>query len=583
MESLIEEDIVSDATLRNWKRLDTSSRSRLTKRANKVKSTKRILPLEYFCNINNTKLVENILDAADNMRAPIDSVMLSLGINLLKQGKIFFKRHTQNVLSEYNRISTIETFENITLPNDENDFLGLVYQSFLCEGKKNITGTYYTPRHIVKNITGSFNFEKKQIFLDPCCGSGSFLININTPDPERLYGVDKDETAVMIAKINMLLKFSDKEFEPHVYCEDFLEGNTFLGHSEVFEKKFDYIATNPPWGSKVNPNFVPEEITSKEAFSCFFVKAYELLKRNGIIRFLFPEAILNVKTHTDIRRFILNNLKIIGITEYNSMFSGVTTKYVDIECADTGKEDSFNFNKESDSQVVPISAVYETENLIFNFLNKSDEKILQSVKNKGKYSLKHSVWALGVVTGDNKNKLFAVPQAGMEKIYTGKDITPYFLKPAKNFILYDRKNLQQTAKDEIYRADEKLVYKFISKKLVFAYDNSKSLFLNSANILIPKIPNMTIKTVMAFLNSELFQFLYMKLFGEVKILKGNLSELLFPNLTCERNLYIDSMVGELLNGDVSKESEIQMEIYKIYSLTDKEIEYVRRTVNGKAY
>ena len=96
----------------------------------------------------------------------------------------------------------------------------------------------------------------------------------------------------------------------------------------------------------------------------------------------------------------------------------------------------------------------------------------------------------------------------MEKIYTGKEIKPYFLEQARHYIFYQRQALQQTAKEEYYRAKEKLVYKFISKKLVFAYDNTGSLFLNSANILIPSIPNMSIKTVMAFLNTPLYQFLY---------------------------------------------------------------------------
>lgn len=583
MENFAVKDAISNATARNWKRLNTYSETRLTKRANKIKSTKKILPIEYFSNTDNVEFVEKILNTANKTGASVTSVILSLGINQLKHCNIFFKQHVQNILCEYCHIPVIEEFEKIEIPEDETDLLGLIYQSFLSEGEKNITGAYYTPQHIVKNITGSFDFTKNQTFLDPCCGSGAFLLSSNATDPEQLYGIDKDEIAVMIAKINLLLKYSDVEFEPHIYCEDFLSSDTFLSCSSVFDKKFDYISTNPPWGSRINSYCVPMEIVSNEAFSCFFVKSFEHLKKNGIIRFLFPESILNVKTHTDIRRFIINNSKMIGITAYNSMFSGVTTKYVDIECANTDKSDYFYFNSGNDSRKVSVSTVFETENLVFNVLSNSDADILKSVKSKGKYSLEHSIWALGVVTGDNKNKLSSTCRHGMEKIYTGKDITPYFLKPAKNFILYDRKNLQQTAKDEIYRADEKLVYKFISKKLVFAYDNTGSLFLNSANILIPKIPNMTIKTVMAFLNSELFQFLYLKLFGEVKILKGNLSELPFPFITCDENLYIDSMVDELLKGDISKEKEIQREIYKIYSLSNEQIEYIRRTLNGKAY
>lgn len=171
--------------------------------------------------------------------------------------------------------------------------------------------------------------------------------------------------------------------------------------------------------------------------------------------------------------------------------------------------------------------------MVINVLSSEDIKILEKVKSLGKYNLGQSDWALGVVTGDNKNKLKKNYSVGYEKIYTGKEILPYRLKTPTNYILYDRKQLQQVAKDEYYRAKEKLVYKFISNKLVFAYDDSGSLFLNSANILIPNIPNMSVKTVLAFLNSELYQYMYIVLFSEIKVLKGNLIELPFPQISSE--------------------------------------------------
>lgn len=89
---------------------------------------------------------------------------------------------------------------------------------------------------------------------------------------------------------------------------------------------------------------------------------------------------------------------------------------------------------------------------------------------------------------------------------------------------------QQVAPDLVYRAKEKLVYKFVSKNLVFAYDNQQRLFLNSANILIPKVQNHSIKTVLAFLNSKLFQYVYHTKFNELKVLKSNLLQLPFPLL-----------------------------------------------------
>ena len=572
---------VSDATIRNWKKLNTLSTERLTTRANKRQSKKRVIPMEYLTDKENIFFIQNILDYLDENNIDIMSAVFSLGINLLKKNKIYEKPHVINVLNEYANIAIIHELLIGDLPTNEFDFLGLIYQSYLQEGKKNIIGSYYTPQKIAYNMTNDFDFSNGESFFDPCCGSGAFLMTVATNDPNQIFGVDNDQVAVLIAKINMLLKYRDIEFVPQIYCLNFLMGNSLIQQHPIFEKKFDYIATNPPWGA-MDDYSCTDFITSKETFSFFFVKAYDQLNQNGTIRFLFPEAILNVKIHKDIRNFIINQAGLVSITTYDSLFSSVTTKFVDIECGKGADKERFNVYTDGQKRTVETKTVNETENLILNLLSDEDLSIVRIVKSKGKYSLQSSIWALGIVTGDNKKKLSAECFDGMEKIYTGKEIRPYILLPAKNYILYDRTKLQQVAKEEIYRSPEKLVYKFISKKLVFAYDNSASLFLNSANILIPNIPSMSTKTVMAFLNSTLFQFIYLRLFGEVKILKGNLIELPFPDISAHDNRMLSTFVDNIFEGDKEKIETINRYIYSIYGLTEEQITYVRRMVNGKA-
>ena len=564
---------ISNATLVNWEKLNTKTAGRLTTRANKRKSKKRVLPMEYISNKDNIAFVQNILDFLDENSVDISSAILSLGISLLKRENIFNHRHVADVLEEYTDITVIDELVAANLPTDEFDILGLIYQSYLQEGKKNIIGSYYTPQKIAYNMTKDFDLSNGELFFDPCCGSGAFLLTVTASEPNQIFGVDNDKVAVMISKINMLLKYKDIEFIPQIYCIDFLMGYSVIQQHPIFEKKFDYIATNPPWGAMDDYSNI-YAITSKETFSYFFVKAIEQLKESGTIRFLFPEAILNVKVHKDIREFILDRAGLVSITTYDDMFSGVTTKYVDIECGNGADKSSFIVYAGDKKRTVEIKTVYETENLIFNLLSDDDLSIVKIVKDRGRYSLQNSTWALGIVTGDNKSKLFPECHEGMEKIYTGKEIQPYVLRPAKNYILYDRANL--------HRAPEKLVYKFISNKLVFAYDNNASLFLNSANILIPNIPSMSSKSVMAFLNSSLFQFMYIRLFGEVKILKGNLIELPFPEISAADNEKITSLVDEILGGNSTKQEEIENYIFSVYGLTDEQITYVRRMVNGKA-
>lgn len=560
----ISKTTISEATSRNWKRLHSSGNDRLMSRANKQLSTKTVLPLEYFSNKENVADIQRFVNYCKEKNYDVADVIYSVGVDLLKKAGIFEKEH---VVSTLNSLKTLKILKlsQTTLPSDEYDLLGLIYQCFLLEGEKNRKGSYYTPLEVARNMTKGLDFSKNQTFFDPCCGSGAFVLALEGASPSQIFGCDNDPVAVMIAKINLLLKYKTEVFEPQIIECDYLKYH--------FKNTFSYIISNPPWGAvlfddKNNP------ISTRESFSFFFEKAFSQLEDGGTIRFLLPESVLNVKTHRNFRKFLLENADIQSITRYPGTFSGVQTKYIDIESKRTrhalSQQDSIIVTCKDKACLiheVKKSSFYLTNNLNFNLLSDDDLGKVQKIMAKGRYTLKDSVWALGVITGDNKNKVKSRQGRGLEPIYTGKEIEAYTLKSPKKYIRYQRSDFQQVAKDEIYRADEKLVYKFISKNLVFAYDNSKSLFLNSANILIPKIPGMSVKTVLAFLNSSTFKFLYKSLFGEIKILKGNLMELPFPEISPETDKKLTQLVDEVLKGDKDAVKEIDTIIYDLFSLT----------------
>ncbi len=571
-------DTVSYATKRNWNKLNTSEKDRLTRRANKRLSKKKFIPIEYLSNSKNAIVLQEILEQIDLKKFSIESVIYSLAKYLIDKKRIK-NRNIKTILNE-NHFDYINEIEEYNWPQDERDLLGIVYQCLLFEGEKNQKGSYYTPTSVVKNMIKNLDFSNGQLFLDPCCGSGSFLMEIDA-NPNQLFGTDSDPIAVFIAKINMIIKYPEIDFYPHIECRDYLEDINLLSFdSEVLNKKFDYIMTNPPWGAVANQICSIPEITSKETFSYFFVKSFSQLKKNGKIRFLFPESVTNVKIHKDIRSFILKNCNIESFTLYDDNFTGVTTKYVDVCCSNNEIQKTIPVYKNNCMEIIERESFFETENLVFNFLNLKDREILSKVKTLGCYDLSESIWALGIVTGDNKNKVSHIATEGAEQIYTGKEICPYSVKTAQYYIKYNRDSLQQVAKEEYYRAPEKLVYKFISNKLIFAYDNMQRLFLNSANILIPKIKGMSIKTVMAFLNSELYQYLYIQMFGEIKVLKGNLVELPFPELSEKQDRDISETVTKIINGECTDEF-IQKQVYDIFNISDDQINHIRSILYGK--
>lgn len=562
--------MISDATARNWRKLNPDVGEKLTSRANKRLSKKSILPLEYFLNKDNVVVIQRFVDSCKGKKYEIGNVMFSVGMNLLSKSKYHCqtvemcscasRKIVASLRLDYQVIPEILDFQ---FPDDETDVLGLVYQMFLTEGEKNTKGSYYTPFYIAKKMTRGLDFSANQTFFDPCCGSGIFMLALENVRPEQIFGCDNDPIAVMLAKFNLLLKFPDEDFEPQIYCCDYLKTSS-PQTPESLRCLATYIISNPPWGAAVIDS-EKKKISKKESFSFFFEKSFQQLENNGVIRFLMPESIMNVRCHKAFREFLLNNGNFASISLYSDAFSGVLTKYVDIEMRRQNSGDQRVKVIENDrTRFVSKSSFLLTKNLNFNLLSGDDEKIVRKILSKGKYTLADSIWALGVITGDNRHKLKDMHGMGLEPIFTGKEIEPYTLKTPRKFIEYKRDEFQQVAKDEIYRAEEKLVYKFISNKLVFAYDDTRSLFLNSANILIPNIPGMSVKTVLAFLNSDLYKFLYKSLFGEIKILKGNLEELPFPEITEKEDELLKDLVNKVLAGDRSKIAEIDKVINGIF-------------------
>ncbi|MCF0233883.1 MAG: N-6 DNA methylase, partial [Thermoguttaceae bacterium] len=462
-------------------------------------------------------------------------------------------------------------------PPDEFDFLGAVYQTLSSEGAKNRAGSYYTPRQIAANAAKNWDFSGGATFLDPCCGGGAYLLALNGAAPSQIFGIERDPTAAFIARINLALKFPDAPEPPQIFAFDFLrECATFARtgslspSAQILARRFDYIATNPPWGA-ASADVAPAEIVSRETFSSFFVYAARLLKPGGTARFLLPEAALNVAAHQDLRRFLLETGRVVAVERVREKFAGVTTACVEIEFQNAPPAPRVIFRENGVAKSAPIEAFRVAPTCVFAALDDLDLQIIRRAKTLQKYDLHASRWGMGIVTGDNKSTLKDAPGPGLEPIYTGREVGRYALAPPRKFLRFDRSRLQQAAPDEFYRAPEKLAYRFISNRLIFAYDDGGSLFLNSANLLEPRVPGTSVKTALALLNSELFNYLRAKTFGGVKILKSELLELPFPEISPADDDALSRLVDRARVGDVAADAEIQRRIFRIFQLTPPEI------------
>lgn len=571
---------ISKATEYNWKKLKSDSKEKLTKRANKTQSKKRVIATSYLDFVPANQLLSNIL----RTEASIESIMYSLCVSMLRFHNILDKTNVVIFISQYNNCESI----NIDIPEGtwtgNNDVLGFIYQSLITEGERNLTGQYYTNKKVVDYMLDSKRLEDGETFLDPCCGSGAFLLSIHTNTPECLYGFDINQIAVMVAGTNLLVKYSDHDFYPNVYCLDFLKKDIFESGRQDLPFKFDNIYTNPPWGSDKDAMYVKNfpEIKSKERSSMVIVEALKRLKENGNFYFLLPTSLLKIKTHNDVRKYILSSSTIQKIDLYSDRFDGVFTDYFSIKLSAKQTENQkYIVTTGGEFRNIELSKADRKDGVIaLEQLSHVDDSIIKKMESKKHDDLKHSQWALGIVTGDNKNKVKKEKADGLEPVYTGKQVSPFKLNAESAFIQFSPESFQQCAKEEYFRAPEKLIYKFIAKYPIVAYDDKQCLCLNSANILIPDLDSISIKSVAALLNSSLYHYYYSIKFSDIKVLKGNLQELPFPKLTKSQDEQLSNLVSSIQTSSYSekRQEEIDEAVYSLFKITPTEQQQIKSRI-----
>jgi len=433
------------------------------------------------------------------------------------------------------------------------DVLWWVYQSLLTEWEKNKKWSYYTPDYVVQNSIND-HFVDWYKFIDPCCWTWQYLLHIPSSNPQNIWWADLDEIAVKIARINIMIKYCDIDFEPNIFHIDSLMIDDWLFNSSILpDWYFDLVATNPPWWSKIDNPYHGYSIKSWESFSYFVERWLKLLKKWGILSYILPESVLNVKVHEDIREILLK-YNILLIRELWRIFTWVFTPAIRLDVKNNNGDGIIDIY--SDSQYTIKKSMF-TNNLNYTFsihINNDDNKIIDSVYSKEKIFLDNhnSEWALWIVTGNNKDYISLTPWKWYVPIYTWKEVDFYKLKKTKKYLLYNPNKYQQMAPIQKYEANPKLIYKFISKKLVFSLDTEWVYTLNSANIIIPKL-DYPIKVIVALFNSELYQTIFQKKFNSIKVLKSHIQDLPLPILSYQTYKFIEQSVDNIISWKSTKQ------------------------------
>lgn len=595
--------------------------SKLKSRRNKKNATGKALYKDYVHSFENQQLVEELLDLRIiQEESDLFIVLANFAVQLYYQSNgIQYSDNNVllNFLSKENPsdffILVSDLLENQRLDTlsfnrlqpalskeirfvKGEDSLGFIYISLRDIGQRKSSGAYYTPERIVNelidNLQSNDGLLHHRSICDPCCGTGNFLLGLASKgvDYSNLYGQDIDPTSVYLARINIALMFPDiRAFDLRSH---FIIGNTYF---ETFEQRFDIILGNPPWGSdftdedalKCRDLFKTATGKNLESYDMFVEKALSMLCTNGVLAFILPEAILSVAVHDIVRKILLNSCSFRFVSYLGNVFSGVqcpsiilgvsfdSSKSV-IECKVSTGSDDFIITHERDF----VDGI-----LSFNVSDEENECLhaISGISNVA-YLKGNAKFALGIVTGNNKEYISTEKQAGYEPILKGSDIKRYGMKPSENYIRFAPEWFQQVAPTEMYRAKEKLLYRFISEVPVFTYDDAQTLSLNSCNIVIPEIPGLQIKYILAILNSSVAAYFISKKFNSVKLLRSHIEQVPIPVATLKDQEHIVNKVDRIMNSSENISglyAELDDEIMELYNLSSQQSKTIQTALLGK--
>ncbi|MBI3627690.1 MAG: N-6 DNA methylase [Candidatus Sungbacteria bacterium] len=487
------------------------------------------------------------------------------------------------------------------------DVLGTVYEQYLGHrlskskkglaldkdaGKRKEQGIYYTPAfivdYIVKNALSPILDHCKTIddlhkikVLDPACGSGSFLIKalevlyekyreFGQPEGEttklvilthNLYGVDLDEQAVEIARLNLLINALDERrklpyLTDHIKCGNSLISGTdtelkkYFGSNfdekrrfnweeefpEVFKQGgFDIVIGNPPYISlsgrqsadidEDERRYLHEKYESIQGWptlhSAFVERSIKLLSKR-MLSFIVPDQVGHLEGYGHLRKFILDNAGLTKVKYWGEdVFADATTPSITF-VADKEYKGATSIYKINDEKVEVLLSGQKTWTAGSSLIDKLREKT---------ESLGDLVADLGVHTGNVSQEIIKPIDAKSKDcvpVLEGKNISRYFCEKPEKCLLINYK----VKEGEYFTIRPKDRY----KKATFVVRQTASLpivgpkrftdyFRNSLLALYPPQDKREIEYLVGILNSKLMRFIYQntvqesgqKAFPQVKI------------------------------------------------------------------
>lgn len=252
----------------------------------------------------------------------------------------------------------VEMLQDMRLKtNQQNQFLGDLFEGFLDQGVKQNEGQFFTPTPITRFMVSSLPLEKIigestdiPKAIDYACGAGHFLNEYasqikpfveqykgeqSLPDYyKQIFGIEKEYRLSKVSKVSSFM-----------YGQDGIQivyGDALIPHDQIKEGKFKVLVANPPYSvtgflatlSKeqrksytLNSEVKDDQIETNNSIEAFFIeRAKQLLAPDGVAAIILPSSILTNSTNLYIRtrEIIIQYFDIVSISEFSSGTFGKT-------------------------------------------------------------------------------------------------------------------------------------------------------------------------------------------------------------------------------------------------------------------
>tara|TARA_R110002124_G_scaffold97014_1_gene241775 strand:+ start:1952 stop:5731 length:3780 start_codon:yes stop_codon:yes gene_type:complete len=379
---------------------------------------------------------------------------------------------------------------------------------------------------------------------------------------------------------------------------------------------FDVVIGNPPY-KMIQPHNTPEkeiEVMRRnypiadfkiDLFHLFFQLSAKLISEKRRINFIAPSSLLNNVYANNLRRFLINRLKLERVM--------VTEEQV-FEDADVHTAIYFLTKKREENYLIELSTTQNDiisknegfgiiDNQTFNSLkgnvwnlkiNEGNKSIIKKMSNESNIKYLSDIGRInrGLISGDRSKYFSEIKETEKHRpILAGSDILRYSYKSPSEFILFERpKGAGGSWDEEMHLAPHKICIRQIGKEPTACFLDEP--FAVTGNIFTVMMENQfKEKITLGIINSKLIKYYwstmfydYKKTFPQVAIF--SLNQIPIIDFQINSVNFLNTLVNQILalkkenpEADTSKlESEIDHLVYELYGLTEEEIAIVEESV-----